>query len=167
MHDDFEFDPTAYADFLGLGEHLVKIVDHEFTVASTGTDQLAITFRAPNGGTHQEFFALSETAFWKLAKVFNAVGHTAKVRLKAPGALKKALYNKPLTIRIGEETYNGKARKRAQDFSPAKRAWPADAFDAVAETRSHHEAHDCPEPDGYPTDDGKQPPADYDSEIPF
>ena len=106
--DPYDFDPSdTGGDYLATGKHVVTITDHELCEAKTGTPQIALTFD-DGSRTHREYFALTEKARWRLANVFTACGWTSKIRLSDPGMVKKAIYNKPLSIVLYSDEYQGK-----------------------------------------------------------
>lgn len=124
-----EFDPNEYNNYLAAGVHTVSIVNHEFGETELKKIEfLELTFEDQQGAQHKERFFLNEKSLWRLAIVFKAVGHTAKIDLHANSVLKRALYGKPLSITLQDETYEGKTFPRmkgcgavAQDAAPAKK----------------------------------------------
>lgn len=130
-----EFDPNEYNNFLEAGVHTVTIVDHEFGESERkGTEFLELVFEDGSGAQHKERFFLNEKSKWRLATVFKAVGHTAKIDLHANSVLKRALHGKPLSITLADETYEGKTFPRMKSckalpagevVTPKKEAAPA------------------------------------------
>ncbi len=111
--ESFDFDPSSPtyegndSKWLQVGVHDVIVTDHEFGFAGTGSKYLELTFTDGGGATHKERFSLVDTALWKLATLFKAIGHTAKLDLESPGAIKKVVYGKPIRVTIAL----GKANK--------------------------------------------------------
>jgi hypothetical protein len=126
---DLEFDPMDASNapgggsgtWLPVGKHIATIVNHELGEASTGTPYLELWMEDSEGRSHHERFSLHANARWKLAAVFKAVGHTAKINLSQNGAIKKALYIKrfQVTIDLGRPSERtGKAYREARFFDP-------------------------------------------------
>lgn len=132
-----DFDPTAYGNFLAAGTHTVTIVDHEFGESERkSTEYLELVFEDDGAAQHKERFFLNEKSLWRLALVFKAVGHTAKIDLHANSVLKRALYGKPFNVTLQDETFEGKTFPRMKSCAPvAPTAAPAKKETPAKETK--------------------------------
>jgi hypothetical protein len=99
MANVYELDFTGIqsSNFIGEGVHTVRISEAEFKKASTGSDQLQLTFEASDGAIRSAWYSLVPQALWKLKGVLETLGIPCDGKIKLNTAVFK---NKVCTITV-------------------------------------------------------------------
>lgn len=69
-----DFTGVESGNFIGEGEHLVRIKEAAFTKASTGSSQLEVNFEDSNGATRKAWYNLLPQALWKVKGFLESIG---------------------------------------------------------------------------------------------
>lgn len=80
----FELDFTGInsSNLIPEGTHTVFVSDAEFKKASTGSDQLQITFKTADGATRSSWYNLQPQALWKLKGFLETIGIPCEGKVK-------------------------------------------------------------------------------------
>ena len=79
---ELDFTGIQSSNFIPEGNHTVRITDAEFKKASTGSDQLQVTFEASDGSIRSMWFSLLPQALWKLKGFLETLGIPCDGKIK-------------------------------------------------------------------------------------
>ena len=71
---DLDFTGVESFSLIPVGSHAVKVIEAEFTKASTGSTQLMLNFEDVNGATRKMWCSCVPAALWKVKQVLEALG---------------------------------------------------------------------------------------------
>lgn len=80
----FELDFTGIesSNLIPEGTHTVVVSDAEFKKASTGSDQLQVTFKTADGAVRSSWYNLQPQALWKLKGFLETIGIPCEGKIK-------------------------------------------------------------------------------------
>lgn len=79
---ELDFTGVESSNLIPEGTHLVRVSDAQFSKASTGSDQLQVTFQAADGAVRSAWFNLLPQALWKLKGFLEVIGVPCDGKIK-------------------------------------------------------------------------------------
>lgn len=79
---ELDFTGVESSNLIPEGTHLVRVSDAQFSKASTGSDQLQVTFQAADGAVRSAWFNLLPQALWKLKGFLEVLGVPCEGKIK-------------------------------------------------------------------------------------
>ena len=122
---NYDYDPADYindkggGDFLPVGKHIVRVIDHELSETKSGLGQVIVTFEACDYRTRKAWLICEGKAGFQIAGLLNACGWTSKIDLSKSGLIKKAIYGKDVEIVVVDDEYNGKTTTKVKYINKA------------------------------------------------
>lgn len=137
----FELDFTGIesSNLIPEGTHTVVVSDAVFSKASTGSDQLQITFKTADGAVRSSWYNLQPQALWKLKGFLETIGIPCEGKIKLNT---KALIGKTCQISVEKDpndmtkliitrTAKLESVQPTVAYNPAQFAAPAQAMPAA------------------------------------
>jgi len=118
-HDNGKGDGGGNNDYIPVGKHIVRVIDHELSETKSGLGQVIVTFEAKDGRTRKAWLICEGRAGFQFGGLLNACEWTGKIRISAPGVLKKAIYGKDIEIVVVDEEYQGKNNTKVKWINKA------------------------------------------------
>ncbi len=79
---DLDFTGVESTNYIPEGIHTVRVKDAQFSKASTGSDQLEVTFETADGATRKMWYNLLPQALWKVKGFLEVIGIPCEGRIK-------------------------------------------------------------------------------------
>lgn len=79
---DLDFTGVENTNYIPEGIHTVRVKDAQFSKASTGSDQLEVTFETADGATRKMWYNLLPQALWKVKGFLECIGIPCEGRIK-------------------------------------------------------------------------------------
>ena len=79
---ELDFTGVESVNYIPEGIHTVRVKDAQFSKASTGSDQLEITFETADGATRKMWYNLLPQALWKVKGFLEVIGIPCEGRIK-------------------------------------------------------------------------------------
>ena len=79
---DLDFTGVESTNYISEGIHTVRVKDAQFSKASTGSDQLEVTFETADGATRKMWYNLLPQALWKVKGFLEVIGIPCEGRIK-------------------------------------------------------------------------------------
>ena len=79
---ELDFTGVQSTNLIPEGTHIVRITSAEFKKASTGSDQLQLTFENSDGAVRSAWYSLVPQALWKLKGVLEALNIPCEGKIK-------------------------------------------------------------------------------------
>lgn len=79
---ELDFTGVQSTNYIPEGVHTVKVSGAEFKKASTGSDQLQVTFEAADGSIRSAWYSLLPQALWKLKGFLEVIGIPCDGKIK-------------------------------------------------------------------------------------
>jgi hypothetical protein len=143
-------------NYIPVGKHIVKVIDHTLTETSGGHGQMEVNFEDRQGRTRKGWFIYEGAAGFQLARLLSAFNWSDPLDLDRPGDVRRAIYGKDVEIVVADEAYQGKVSTKVK-YVNAIRSGSGGGGGRVYD--KHENRNEAPAGDGAP------PPSDDD--IPF
>lgn len=79
---ELDFTGVTSLNLIPEGVHTVTVSEAEFSRASTGSDQLVVTFETADGATRKSWYNLQPQALWKVKGFLEVLGIPCEGRIK-------------------------------------------------------------------------------------
>ena len=79
---DLDFTGVESTNYIPEGIHTVRVKDAQFSKASTGSDQLEVTFETADGATRKMWYNLLPQALWKVKGFLEVLGIPCEGRIR-------------------------------------------------------------------------------------
>lgn len=125
---NYDYDPSDYSndkgsggggDYLPVGKHIVRVIDHELSETKSGLGQVIVTFSGRDGRTRKAWLICEGKAGFQFGGLLNACDWTSKIDLSKSGLIKKAVYGKDVEIIVADEEYQGKSATKVKYINKA------------------------------------------------
>jgi len=124
------YDPSDYkkdresgnggGNFLPVGKHIARVVDHELGKTNSGLAQLIVNFEARDGRSRKAWLIAEGKAGFQIGMLFEACGWTEAMDLEDDRAVRQAFYNKDVEIDVQDDTYKGETKPKVKWINKAK-----------------------------------------------